>query len=294
VSALLLVLVLLVGGAHAEPMSPEGWRTLVRNAQQQVAAGTPHAVVSMRRLGDRQVRGPEGGVVAVDDRELLRLTAELEHALTGPDDPLPALRETALYLAQLEGEVDKLLEEPPPPYSQAIRPDGALFATTTRPLQPARTTAPWEPALRSGWGRVRAWVGIAMSGRGSGGSGLTAVVLVGTSVAALLLALWPVIRRLGAAGPTASRGGGVRPGRLSTPLGRRLLAILDALARRGLIRAPAHLTNGEVLRTLPESERQLLAPAIRVHDLSCYGERAAGPAEHALLEALQRRLERAP
>lgn len=289
---LLLLLVLLVGSASAEPMSPEGWRTLVRNAQRQVAAGTPHAVVSMRRLGDRQVRDREGGVVVVDDRELLRLTAELEHALTGPDDPLPTLSETALYLDQLEGEVDKLLEDPPPPYSQAIRPDGALFATATRPLQPARVAAPWEPALRSGWGRVRAWVGIAMSGRGSGGSGLTAVVLVGTSVAAVLLALWPVIRRLSTHDSAPVRSTRAAPARPPTALGRRLLAILDALAQRGLLRAPAHLTNAEVLAALPDSERQLLAPAVRVHDLSCYGERPAGKAEHALLEALQRRMER--
>jgi hypothetical protein len=290
----LLLVLLLVGIAQAEPMSAEGWRTLVRNAQTQVAAGTPHALVALRRLTGRQVLDPDGGVVTVDDRELLRLTAELDHALAGTEDPLPVLRETALYLAQLELEVDKLLEGPPPSYALAIRPDGTLFATATRPLQPAGAAAPWEPALRSGWGRVRAWVGIAMSSRGRGGRSLTAVVLVGTSVAALLLAMWPMIRRLGAGGPPPARRGGLATGRPPTALGRRLLAILDALARRGLIQRPEHLTNGEVLAVLPDEARRRLAPAVRVHDLGCYGERPVGAAEHALLEELQRRLEREP
>ena len=61
-----------------------------------------------------------------------------------------------------------------------------------------------------------------------------------------------------------------------------------------MISHPTRLTNGEVLEALPMPQRRLLAPAMRVHDLCCYGEQQAGPAEHALLEELQRRVEKQP
>ncbi len=288
---MLLVALLWVGAAQADAMSPEGWRTLVRDAQRSVAEGTPRAVLTMRRLTDRQVRDVDGDVVVVDDRELLRLTGELERALSSTDGGTRAFSEAALHLAQLEAEVDALLEEPPPPYSQAIRPDGTLFATATRPLQPARGGSSLELALQTGWGRVKAWVGIAISGRGPGGTGVTAVVLVGISLAAMLLALWPMVQSLrsGRDLRIASPGG---PGMEHSVLGRKLLAVLDALARRGLLTRPTHLTNGEVLATLPSAERGMIEAAVRVHDRACYGDGPVGPAELALLEQLQQRMER--
>jgi len=291
---MLLCLLLWTGLASGEALSPEGWRTLVRDAQRHVAEGTPRSLVAMRRLADRQVRDVDGGVVVVDDRELLRLISQLELAMQAPELPTPAYREAALYLALLEGEVDALLEEPPPPYSQAIRPDGTLFATATRPLQPARAGSSWTQIVQTSWGRVRAWVGIALSGRGPGGTGVTAVVLVGTSLAALLLALWPLFRSLLTRRERPVPDRSLGPGGHHSPLGQRLLAILDQLGRRGLLTRPAHLTNGEVLDALPASERGLLAPAVRVHDAACYGAGPSGEAEHALLEQVQRRMERQP
>jgi len=290
----LLALLIWVGAPQAEALSPEGWRTLVRDAQRHVAEGTPRSLVALRRLTDRQVRDVDGGVVVVDDRELARLTAELEVAVEHPEQPSAAYRETALYLSLLEAEVDGLLDGPPPPYSQAIRPDGTLFATTTRPLQPARATSALTQVVQASWGRVRAWVGIALSGRGPGGTGITAVVVVGTSLAALLLALWPLVRGLLGGRRAPLTHSPIRTRGEHTALGRRLLAILDELYRRGLIPRPAHLTNGEVLDELPAAERGLLAPAVRVHDAACYGEHPSGDAEHALLEQLQRRMGRLP
>ena len=289
---MVLALLLWIGAAHAEAMSPQGWRTLVRDAQRHVGEETPRALVALRRLSDRQVQDLDGGVVVVDDRELMRVTAQIERAVEQGEDTAAAYQGAALYLSQVEGEVDALLESPPPPYSQAIRPDGTLFATATRPLQPARVTSPWTTVLQAGWGRVRAWVGIAVSGRGRGGAGVTAAVLVGTSLAALLLALWPLIanlsRRKGGSAPPRQRD----PGHTHTSLGRRLLAILDQLARQGLLTRPAHMTNGEVLAALPDSQRGLVEPAIRAHDRACYGGHPPGPTEHALLEQLERRIGR--
>lgn len=290
----LLLLLLLVGSAHADAMSPEGWRSLVRDAQRHVSEGTPRSLVALRRLADRQVRDVDGGVVTVDDRELLRLTSQLEQAIDQADITGGPYREAALYLALLEGEVDTLLDGPPPPYSQAIRPDGTLFATSTRPLQPSRSASPWTQVLQTGWGRVRAWIGIAISGRGGGGAGVTAAVLVGTSLAAVLLAIWPLLSGLirgGSAAPPSQRASDRQT---HTRLGRRLLAILDELARRGLLARPSHLTNGEVLAALPAAERGMLEPAIRVHDRACYGDSPPGTAEHALLEQLLQRLGRLP
>ncbi len=287
---LILLLLLLVGSVHAEAMSAEGWDTLVRDARRHVAEQSPRALVAMRRLADRQVRDSDGGVIVVDDQELLRLTARLEAGIAEGNGLPRAYRDAALYLDQLEGEVRELIERPPPPYSQAIRPDGTLFETATRPLQPARASSPLADVLDAGWARVRAWVGIALTGRGRGGFALT-MVLIGTSLAALLLALWPLLRSLGAMAPVPMPTARRPDASSHSALGLRLLAALDTLSRRGLVRRPAHLTNGEVLDALPPRERGWLAPAVRVHERCCYGGDDAGPEEHALLDALQRRLE---
>ncbi len=293
-TGLLLALMLLLGTARGEALSAEGWRTLVRDAQRHVAQQSPQALVALRRLGGRRVRNPDGSVIGVDDGQLVQLTTAIERGLDGERPREPAFRATSLYLAQLEAEVDSLLDAPPPPYSQAIRPDGTLFATATRPLEPARGDAPWEPAARAGWGRVKAWVGIAMSGRGPGGRGLSAAVLVGTSLAALLLALWPVMRRLGEGGRPGSAAvtGAARWDH--SPLGRRLLALLELLARRGVIDRPASRTNGEVLERLPPETRRLLAPVVGAHDRACYGGAELDDAAWALLDDAQRELERTP
>jgi hypothetical protein len=289
-----VLLLLWIAVAGAEPMSPEGWRTLVRDAQRHVTAGTPQALVALRRLPGRQVRDPEGGVVMVDDREILGITQQLERDFASGSDPKPTLLRASLYLSMVQSEVDTLLERPPPPYSKAIRPDGTLFTTATRPLQPARNTSPWEPLVQASWGRVRAWVGIALSGRGPGGTGLTALVLVGTSLAALALALWPILR--GHAPPATALTGAdsTRWSATNSALGARLLAVLQALFQRGLLGPPAHLTNGEVAAALPDKERAVMAPALRIHDRHRYGQGPAGPAEHAVIEAALERLEDAP
>jgi hypothetical protein len=287
---IVLWLSLWVGSVHAEAMSAEGWDTLVRDARRNVAEQSPRALVAMRRLSGRQVRDSDGGVVVVDDRELTRLTAELERALSEEGSAPRAYRNAALYLDQLEGEVRELMDRPPPPYALAIRPDGTLFETATRPLQPARASSPLTEVLDAGWARVRAWVGIALAGRSGGGLALT-LVLIGTSLAALLLALWPLLRSLGTGSAPAPVTTRARRSPGHSPLGLRLLSALDQLAHRGLLRRPAHLTNGEVLEALPDRERGWLTPAVRAHERCCYGRAQVGPEEHALLDALQRRLE---
>ncbi len=283
---MMLLIAFLAGAAHAEPMSLEGWRTLVRDAQRHVAEGSPQALVALRRLSDRQVRDVDGGAVSVDDAQLARITAQLQQTLHDPASSPDTIRAAAVHLALLEDEVDRLLEAPPPPYAQAIRPDGTLFATTTAPVAPGRAEAPWEPAARAAWARVRAWIGVAVTGRSGASTTATAAVLVGTSLAALLLALWPAVRNLTTPSTTRAAEGPPRPGTRHSPLGRRVLLALRGLRRRGLLPVPEHLTNGEVLSTLPEAHRKRLAPALVIHDRVAYGGHEPSQAELGLVERI--------
>ncbi len=288
---LIPTLLLLIGSATAEPMSLEGWRTLVRDAQRHVSEGSPRALVALRRLSNRRVRDVDGGVIVVDDTQLARITLDLQRTLSDPSTSADSIRAAAVHLALLEDEVGRLLEAPPAPYAQAIRPDGTLFATATTPVLPGRAEASWEPAFRASWTRLRAWVGLAISGRRTGSTTATAAVLVGTSLAALLLALWPMFRGLMATTPATVVPGPITSGRRHTPLGARMLAALRQLARQGLLHQPEHLTNGEVLAALPDETRGRLAPALAIHDRSAYGGHGPTEGEERLLDDILERYE---
>ncbi|MFH1467707.1 MAG: DUF4129 domain-containing protein [Pseudomonadota bacterium] len=290
----LALLLLVLGTTRAEPISPEGWRSLVRDAERRVTQGSPLALTSLRRLQGRQIRDPDGGVAQVDDDELERLTTQLEAALAGEGVLANALRDTSLHLSLLETEADQLVRRPPPSYSQAIRPEGELFATAVRAAPEAAEPSPLESGAQRGWARVRAWTGLALTRRGTSSAHATLFVLVGTSLAALLLALWPALRALGSARPARTRSAREAPGRPASPLGTALLAALGALVRRGRLRQPAHLTNGEVMAALPGADQALVAPAIAVHDRACYGGAAPSEAERQLVLELAARLEERP
>jgi len=269
-----------LGSAHAESISLEGWRTLLRDAQRQVTTSSPTAPVALRRLADRRVRDPEGGIIEVDDGVLQRLTLAADSL---PDDDA-SRRATALHLALLESEADQLLRAPPPPYARAIRPDGALFPTTTRPLPPASEDSSLQPSLEAGWSRVRAWVGLAITGRGSGPLGVPSTVLLLVSLVFLLLVVWPALSRALPGGQVAAQSATGDAAPRHSPLGERLLRLLARLEGEGLLRRARLLTNGEVLQRLPLPFGRALRPALEAHDRACYGSLSEQSADDQALE----------